>query len=101
MPMHNPAHPGEVLRVLWLDEFGLSVTEAARHLGVSVERLSEFCAAESPLTGELAIRLERAFGSTAEAWMRMQAAWDLAQARRYADKLRVTPFRPAFASASD
>ena len=82
--MFNPPHPGESVRVLCLEPFELSVADAARHLQVDEADLSGLCEGRTALTPDLAIRLEQAFGSTADAWMRMQAAYDLAQARAVA-----------------
>ena len=82
MPMLNPPHPGESVRVLCLEPFELSVADAARHLQIAEADLDGLCEGRANMTPDMAIRLEQAFGSTADAWMRMQAAYDLAQARR-------------------
>ena len=82
MPMMNPPHPGESVRVLCLEPFELSVADAARHLQIAEADLDGLCKGRADMTPDLAIRLEQAFGSTADVWMRMQAAYDLAQARR-------------------
>jgi addiction module HigA family antidote len=80
--MHNPAHPGEVLRDLYLEPLGLSVTEAAAALGVSRKSFSELINGRSGISPQMALRLEKAFGSTAEHWLTMQQNYDLWQVRR-------------------
>ena len=80
--MFNPPHPGESVRVLCLEPFELSVADAARHLQIAEADLDGLCEGRADMTPDMAIRLEQAFGSTADAWMRMQAAYDLARARR-------------------
>ena len=80
--MHNPAHPGEVLRE-FLPE-GLAVTEAARRLGVSRQALSALLNARAGVSAEMALRLEGALGTSAEMWLEMQAGYDLWLARKHA-----------------
>ncbi len=90
--MHNPPHPGEIIRDQCLEPLGLSVTAAAQGLGVTRKALSELLNGHSGISPEMAIRLEKAFGSTAETWLRMQLAYDLWQAEQRADTLKVTRF---------
>ncbi len=78
--MHNPAHPGEVLRE-YLPE-GLAVTEAARRLGVTRQALSAVLNGRAGVSAEMALRLEAALGTTAEMWIQMQAGHDLWKARQ-------------------
>ena len=78
--MHNPPHPGEVLRGTVLDE--LSVTEFARRLGVSRVTLSRVINGRASVSAEMAIRLAAALGGSAESWLRMQATYDLWQAAK-------------------
>jgi len=78
--MHNPAHPGEVLRE-YLPE-GLGVTEAARRLGVTRQALSAVLNGRAGVSAEMALRLEAALGTTAEMWIQMQAGHDLWKARQ-------------------
>ena len=87
--MKNPPHPGLSVRYDCLEPLGLSVTEAARKLGVSRKQLSELVNARSGISPEMAIRLDKAFGGGADTWLRMQAAYDLAQAMKKADRIRV------------
>jgi addiction module HigA family antidote len=90
--MHNPPHPGEIIRVQCLEPLGLSVTDAAKGLGVTRKALSELLNGHSGVSPEMAIRLEKAFGSTAETWLRMQLAYDLWQAEQRTGDLKVTRF---------
>ncbi|MFT3905823.1 MAG: HigA family addiction module antitoxin [Steroidobacteraceae bacterium] len=78
--MHNPAHPGEVLRE-YLPE-GLGVTEAARRLGITRQALSAVLNGRAGVSAEMALRLEAALGTTAEMWIQMQAGHDLWKARQ-------------------
>ena len=90
--IHNPAHPGEVIRATCLEPLGLSVTAAAKGLGVTRKALSELLNGHSGVSAEMAIRLEKAFGSTAETWLRMQLQYDLWHAEQRADKIKITKF---------
>ena len=90
--MHNPPHPGEIVRDQCLEPLSLSVTAAAKGLGVTRKALSELLNGHSGISPEMALRLEKAFGSTAETWLRMQVAYDLWQAEQRTDTLAVTRF---------
>ena len=92
MEMFNPPHPGEMLREDCIDALNLSVTEAAKGLGVSRQSLSELLNGHTGISAEMAIRLEKAGWGTAEGWMRSQAAYDLWQAKRKSGKLKVKRF---------
>lgn len=90
MPMLNPPHPGEGLREDVLEPLGLTVTETAKALGISRKTLSEIINGKSPITPDMAVRLERAFTNPpADMWLRLQAAYDLHQAERRLKKTRV------------
>ena len=89
MLMHNPPHPGEVLRKLCLDPLGLSVTAAAKALGVSRKTLSGILNGRSGISPEMAVRLSIAFNTTAESWLNQQVQYDLWWAERRRRKLRV------------
>ncbi len=89
MPMKNPPHPGFSVRHDCLEPLGLSVTEAARKLGVSRKQLSDVVNGHSGISPEMAIRLDKAFGGGANTWYRLQAAYDLAQAMKKADQINV------------
>ena len=89
MTMKNPPHPGRSVRHDCLEPLGLSVTAAAGKLGVSRKRISDIVNCRSGISPEMAIRLDKAFGGGAGTWYRMQAAYDLAQAMREADRIEV------------
>jgi addiction module HigA family antidote len=76
---HNPPHPGEVLFGLWMEPLGLSVTELAGALGVTRKTVSKIVNCNGAITPEMAMRLEIAFGASAESWLGHQAAFDLWQ----------------------
>ena len=84
-----PPHPGLSVRHDCLEPLGLTVTEAARKLGVSRKQLSDIVNCRSGISPEMAIRLDKAFGGGAETWFRLQAAYDLAEAMRHADRIKV------------
>ena len=77
MRMHNPPHPGEILRMLCLEPLGLTVTAAAEALGVSRKTLSSILNGRAGISPEMAIRLSIAFGTTAESWLNQQSQYDL------------------------
>ena len=89
MKMHNPPHPGEVLRDLCLTPLGLTVTGAAKALGVSRKTLSSILNGRSGISAEMAVRLSIAFATTSESWLNQQLQYDLWQAERNRKKLRV------------
>jgi addiction module HigA family antidote len=89
MPMKNPVHPGRIVRLDCLEPLELSVTEGAKVLGVTRQALNNVVNGKSGISPEMAIRLSKAFGSTAETWLRMQLAYDLAQARKDESKIKV------------
>ncbi|MDX6530585.1 MAG: antitoxin HigA [Blastocatellia bacterium] len=89
LKMHNPPHPGEVLKELCLDPLGLSVSEAAKALDVSRKTLSSILNRRSSITPEMALRLSIAFNTTAESWLMQQVQYDLWRAEQRKKKLRV------------
>jgi addiction module HigA family antidote len=93
MPMKNPPHPGASVRMFCIEDAGLSVTEAAKILGVTRQTLNNLVNEKSGISAEMAIRLSKAFGGSAESWLRMQAAYDLAQAQK--KDIDVQKFEPA------
>ena len=80
MEMKNPPHPGLAVRHDCIEPLGLTVTEAAKRLGVSRKQLSDLVNCHAGISPEMAIRLDKAFGGGAETWYRMQAAYDMARA---------------------
>lgn len=94
MPMKNPPHPGKVVRVSCLDPLGLNVTEGAKILGVSRQALSTLVNGRARMSADMAIRLAKAFGSTTETWIRLQAAYDVAQAQAREDEIEVERYEP-------
>ena len=89
MAMKNPPHPGLSVRHDCLEPLGLSVTEAAKRLGISRKQLSGIVNGHSGISAEMAIRLDKAFGGGAETWFRLQAAHDLARAMKKAHRIKV------------
>jgi len=89
MLMHNPPHPGEVIRELCLEPLGLSVTDAARALGVSRKTLSAILNGRAGISPEMAVRLSIAFDTSAESWLNQQSQYDLWYAEQDRARLRV------------
>ena len=90
--MHNPPHPGGIVKRQCLEPLGLTVTRVAAGLGVTRQALSELINERTGVSVEMAIRLSKAFGSTPETWLGMQMAWDLWQARGRAEQIAVERF---------
>ena len=88
MPMKNPAHPGALAKAN-LEELNLSVAEAAKALKITRQQLYNVTQGRSAVTPRMALRFEQAFGGSAEMWLRMQAAYDLAQARKDQGKMHI------------
>jgi addiction module HigA family antidote len=89
MPMKDPPHPGRVIRQECFEPLGLSVTDAAKALGVSRNAISELVNGHRGISPEMAIRLAKAFGSSARMWAGLQFDYDLAQAMKHADRIKV------------
>ena len=92
MLIHNPPHPGEIVRWECLEPLGLTVTRAAQGLGVTRQALSDLVNERAGVSVEMAHRLSQAFGSTPETWLGMQMAYDLWQARERAEHIKVERF---------
>ena len=90
--MYNPPHPGEIVRYDCLEPLGLTVTEAAKGLGVTRQALSDLVNGKAGVSVDMAFRLSQAFGSTPETWLGVQTAYDLWQARDRASALKVKRF---------
>ena len=90
MAVNVPIHPGSIIREDCLQALDMTVTEAAKHLGVGRAAISALVNERASVSIEMAHRLAKAFGSTPDHWMRMQLAWDLAQARDLEKQIKVT-----------
>lgn len=93
MRMKHPPHPGAFIQDEILEPLGLTITKAAEALGVRRATLSELVNAKSALSGEMALRLEKAFGVSMDLLLRMQAGYDAAQARAHASEIRVKRYQ--------
>ena len=94
MAMKNPPHPGHSIKQNCLDPLSLSVTDGAKVLGVARHTLSRVLNGHAAISPDMAIRLEKAGWSTAEFWLRRQTSYDLAQARRREDRIKVARYEP-------
>lgn len=94
MKMHNPPHPGEILKELCLAPLELSVTRAAEALGVSRKTLSAILNGRAGISSEMAVRLSIAFGTSAESWLNQQTQYDLWQAEKERKRLKVERLTP-------
>ena len=95
MRMHNPPHPGKIIKTLCLEPLGVSVTQAAEALGVSRKTLSAILNGRASVSPEMAVRLSIAFGTSSESWLNQQTQYDLWHAERRRKQLRVTKLVPA------
>ncbi len=89
MPMKTPVHPGQIVRHDCLEPLGLTVTGGAKVLGVTRQALNNVVNGKAGISPEMAVRLSKAFGSTPETWLQMQAAYDLAQVWKHESKIKV------------
>ena len=92
--MKNPSHPGSLIKSD-IDALGLSVVAVAKALGISRQQLHSVIAGRAGVTPEMAVRFEKALGSTADTWLRMQMNHDLAQVRGRASEMKVKRLVPA------
>lgn len=95
MRMHNPCHPGEILREDYLEPLGLSISEAARGLGITRKTLSAIVNERAGISSSMAFRLARAFGTSPEFWIQLQSQYDLWQAREEVDVSTIHVFCPS------
>ena len=95
MLMHNPPHPGEVIKELCLEPLGLTVTDAAKGLGVSRKSLSSIINGKTGISPEMAVRLSIAFNTSSESWANQQWQYDLWQAEQHRSELHVKPLSAA------
>jgi addiction module HigA family antidote len=91
MGMHNPPHPGEIIRDMCIDPLNLAVTEAAASLGVTRKTLSMLLNGKSGISPEMALRLSKVFGRTPEGWLRLQLQYDLWKAKQKVDLNHLKP----------
>lgn len=89
--MHNPPHPGEVIREICIEPLGLTITQAAKHLGVTRKALSELLNGKSGISPEMALRLAKVFNTTPESWLTQQMQYDLWRARQKEKTLKIKP----------
>lgn len=89
MAMKIPPHPGHSVRLDCLEPLGLTVTAGAKALGVSRQALNNLVNGDASISAEMAVRLSKAFGGSAEVWLRIQVAYDLAQVQRRAGTIKV------------
>ena len=89
MNMHNPPHPGEIIRDLCLEPLGLSVTDAAEALGVSRKTLSSILNGRSGISPEMALRLSKAFNTSPESWLNQQVQYDLWRVKKESKGIKV------------
>ncbi len=89
MRMKNPPHPGRIVRQECIEPLGLTVTEAAKRLGVTRQALNNVVNEKAGISPEMAIRLAKGFGSSPEVWLGMQMEYDLAQAEKEASHIKV------------
>ncbi|MSR21397.1 MAG: addiction module antidote protein, HigA family [Gemmatimonadetes bacterium] len=99
MVIRKPVHPGDFIRTEIIEAHGLSVTAAAKVLGVSRPAVSNLLNQNADLSGEMALRIEKAFGVNMDTLMRMQAAYDIAEARKGAGKIRIRRYQRDSAQA--
>ena len=85
MTMHNPPHPGEFIREVYLNEYSISIRKVAESLGVSPSTFTRLLNGESNISPEMALRLSKAFGRSAESWLAMQDTFNLWRARKEVD----------------
>lgn len=94
MTMHNPPHPGEVIQALYLQPLSISLREMAQYLDISASTLSRLLNGNSNITPEMALRLSKTLGRSAESWLLMQRHYDLWQARRRTSLMAVSRLYP-------
>ena len=94
MPIKNPPHPGLSVRDDCIEPLGMTIAEAAAHLHVDCVDLEEVCQGRAPITADLAIRIDMAFGGDADLWLRLQTIHDMAQARKRASSIQIKRLWP-------
>ena len=94
MPMKNPPYPGHSIKDACLEPLGINITEGAKVLGVTRNTLSRVINGQNGISPDMAIRLEKAGWSNADHWLRLQTAYDLAQARKHQNRIQVDRYEP-------
>lgn len=101
MSIHNPAHPGEIIKELLIEPLELTITDVSKHLNVSRKTLSKVLNARGSVTPEMALRLELAFNKpSADHWLRLQNAYDLWGSRQNKSSLQVEPYQLTYAKTA-
>ena len=100
MLMYNPPHPGKVVKHALIDGAGLTVTEAAKKLGVGRVTLSKIINGKSGISPEMAVRLSIILNTSSEMWLNMQAMYDLVKAEKRRKKFKLRPLKLKFATAA-
>ena len=95
MPMKNPPHPGELIKFEVIEPLGLSISKAAEILKVRRATLSDLLNGKAALTPEMALRIEKAFGPEMDHLLRMQLAYDVAQMRKYSNRIAIKKYNAA------
>ena len=95
MPMHDPPHPGRIVRQECLEPLGLPITRAAEVLGVTRQSVNNLVNGHGGISPEMAVRLSKAFGGSPESWLRMQMHYDLAQVCKREAEIDVKRYEPA------
>ena len=99
MRMKNPPHPGKSIRYDCIEPLGLTITDAAKWLGVTRQALNNLVNGKAGISPEMAIRLSKAFGSSPEVWLGLQMDYDLAEAIKNADRIKVQRITPSHTAA--
>jgi addiction module HigA family antidote len=99
MRMKNPPHPGKSIRYDCIEPLGLTITDAAKRLGVTRQALNNLVNGKAGISPEMAIRLSKAFGSSPEGWLGLQMDYDLAEAMKNADHIKVQRITPSHTAA--
>jgi addiction module HigA family antidote len=99
MRMKNPPHPGKSIRYDCIEPLGLTITDAAKRLGVTRQALNNLVNGKVGISPEMAIRLSKAFGSSPEVWLGLQMDYDLAEAMKNADHIKVQRITPSHTAA--
>jgi addiction module HigA family antidote len=99
MRMKNPPHPGKHIRYDCIEPLGLTITDAAKRLGVTRQALNNLVNGKAGISPEMAIRLAKAFGGSPDVWLGMQMNYDLAEANKNAGRIKVRRITPSHTAA--